>query len=83
MARAVSRQRYAPWTLEQVDALNAWQARGDLHPFTCPADGNYGSTPHSDRRVLLATETGWVCEMCPYTQRWAHDFMTLPPERAE
>lgn len=71
-------QTFAPWSLSDVDALNAYQGRGDMHPFTCPADGNYGSHKHSDRRILLATEKGWVCEMCPYTQNWAHTFMKEP-----
>lgn len=24
---------------------------------------------------LIATEKGWVCPVCDYTQNWAHDFM--------
>jgi hypothetical protein len=58
---------YAPWTAEQVEALNRWQASGVWHPFTCP-DGH---------GPLMATPTGWTC-MCAYTQGWAHAFMAQP-----
>ena len=57
---------HPPWTSEQVDALNAWQALGYVHEFTCPHN-------HPDR-TLKATTDGWVC-LCGYTQEWAHDFM--------
>lgn len=68
----------APWTGDQVEALNRWQGYGFVHEFTCPADGTNGSHKHSDRRILVATEAGWTCEYCPYTQDWAHDFMFRP-----
>lgn len=58
----------APWTQEQVDALNAWQKLGYVHEFTCPMD-------HPDDRVLTATPAGWICPSCSYTQNWAHDHM--------
>lgn len=55
----------APWTAEQVAALNRWQRLGYVHPFTCPNGWN-----------LVATTAGWVCPgTCGYTQDWAHDFM--------
>lgn len=57
-----------PFTDAQVAALNAWQQRGDVHPFTC---GNDSTHP-----VLRATREGWVCDACDYRQAWAHDFMT-------
>lgn len=53
-----------PWTPEQVAALNASQARTDRHPYTCGNDSRH--------RVLVATENGWVCPDCDYTQGWAH-----------
>jgi hypothetical protein len=56
-----------PWTAEQVVALNAWQKRGDVHPFTCGND--------SSHRDLLATRDGWQCLDCGYEQDWAHSFM--------
>jgi hypothetical protein len=58
----------APWTEDQVQALNRWQKFGYVHEFTCPNDGG----------ALHATLTGWVCTQCDYVQDWAHDFMTKP-----
>ena len=56
----------APWTDAQVEALNAWQQRGDVHEYTCPYSHDDGS------RVLIATRDGWVCPSCGYRQRWAY-----------
>jgi len=58
----------APWTDEQVAALNRWQAYGFVHEFTCPND-------HKMSVPLEATKRSWVCPACGYTQDWAHDFM--------
>lgn len=58
----------APFTPEQVLALNGFQRWGRMHPFTC--------VKHSD--VPLKAETnGWRCYEpdCEYRQDWAHDFM--------
>lgn len=69
----------APWTQEQVDALNRFQQRGDFHPFTC-GSGRRTDECHADGEgVLLATTEGWVCPFCSYTQRWAHEFMMAAP----
>lgn len=57
----------APWTPEQVEALNRFQQSGRFHPFTCP-------TAHPEGRDLVAAEDGWHCPRCPYTQDWAHAF---------
>lgn len=54
----------APWTAETVKALNAYQAAGPYHPFTCPH-------AHPDGRDLYATTEGWRCRHCDYTQDWA------------
>jgi len=65
---------HAPWTTEQVAALNRFQQNGDFHPFTC--GGNRQDEFHLDGEgVLLATENGWVCPYCDYTQDWALAFM--------
>ncbi len=63
----------APWTSEQVTALNLFQQQGGVHPFTCGA--HVGSSP-----VLDATHAGWICpdQDCAYTQDWAHAFMADP-----
>ncbi|MER6492651.1 hypothetical protein [Streptomyces griseorubiginosus] len=68
----------APWTPEQVDALNAFQQRGGMHPFTCGGE----HTPASP--TLVAYTDGWRCpqpygESCDYRQDWAHAFMAQPP----
>jgi hypothetical protein len=65
----------APWTPEQVDALNLYQKTGHMHPFTC-GSGNRTDEKHLDGEgILFATVGGWVCPFCDYTQDWAHSFM--------
>lgn len=58
---------YPPWDDDQVKALNAYQAAGRFHPFTCGGG-------HSGQTELVATTDGWVCPRrdCGYEQRWAH-----------
>ena len=59
----------APWSDGQVDSLNAYQACGAFHSFTC------GNDACTDRDCpLVATAAGWV-HRCGYTQDWAHDWM--------
>ena len=60
----------APFTIEQVVALNAYQRRGSFHPFTC---GNF-----HEPTDLVATLQGWRCPRCTFTQDWAHEFMAVP-----
>jgi hypothetical protein len=64
----------APWTSEQVAALNRFQQLGRMHPFTC------GTPEHLyDSPVLVAAEDGWHCPTgCGYRQVWAHAFMADP-----
>ena len=59
----------APWTDEQVEGLNAFQHSGVLHEFTCGKRDN-----HKGEGLLRATNDGWVCDECDYTQNWAHAF---------
>jgi hypothetical protein len=56
-------------------ALNAYQTRGRMHPFTCGRKST--GPPHPSDSVLKATVAGWICpvEDCGYTQEWAHSFM--------
>lgn len=72
----------APWSPDQVDALNRYQRQGNFHPFTC--GGNRADKAHRDwamkngdryQGLLVATAKGWVCPVCGYTQDWAHAFM--------
>lgn len=67
----------APWTPEQVAALNEFQRRGGMHPFTCGGEHTPGSP------ILVAREDGWHCsdpygEGCDYRQDWANAFMADP-----
>lgn len=62
----------APFTAEQVDALNRFQRTSWLHPFTCAND-------HKGDRNLVATQNGWICCNCDYEQNWAHEMMLLKP----
>ncbi|MGW0032077.1 hypothetical protein ACWDXD_19905 [Streptomyces sp. NPDC003314] len=70
---------HAPWSTEQVQALNDFQQRGGMHPFTCGAIHASGRSP-----VLDATHSGWICPdpECTYTQDWAWAFMTQPTPAA-
>ncbi|MBI2595646.1 hypothetical protein HYW46_02830 [Candidatus Daviesbacteria bacterium] len=63
----------APFTSEQVEALNFYQQSGVWHPFTC-------GYPHKGldfSPTLTAADDGWYCEIsgCNYTQNWAHSAM--------
>lgn len=61
----------APFTAEQVAALNARQQDGRFHPYTC-GSGRRQDEHHLDGEgVLVATEEGWVCPYCDYRQNWA------------
>ncbi len=66
---------YAPWTPEQVAALNRYQQLRDFHPFTCGSGRRQDEFHLDDQGVLLATESGWVCPYCDYTQDWAIAWM--------
>jgi hypothetical protein len=61
----------APWTSEQVAALNRFQQYGGMHPFTCG-----GEHPFSNPTLVAQTD-GWHCPArhCDYRQDWAHAFM--------
>jgi hypothetical protein len=63
----------APFTADQVDALNAFQRLGYIHPFTCPGHEGGGD------RDLIATRSGWICCHCAYRQDWAHAAMLNRP----
>jgi hypothetical protein len=69
----------APWPQKTVDALNAFQDRGLLHPFTCggnrcdDAHKAYAAEHGGDYGQLVATPNGWKCPVCDYRQDWAHE----------
>jgi hypothetical protein len=65
----------APWNEDQVSSLNAYQACGWHHPFTCGE-----REPDGTHHVLVATSDGWQCPRCMargegYFQTWCHVFM--------
>ncbi len=69
----------APWRTDEVDALNATQRNGIIHPFTCPNRGNGTHVNHNgDLGALTATENGWICLSCGYKQDWAYEMMLNP-----
>jgi hypothetical protein len=64
----------APWTPDQVEALNRWQGSDEVHPFRCGCGA-----------VLRASAEGWRCDDPErnawdgppgrLVQDWAHAFM--------
>lgn len=70
----------APFTEQQVKNLNAYQAQGKFHPFTC-CGGNYEGNDKCERQnrtgegLLKASVNGWICPCGKYTQDWAHESM--------
>lgn len=65
----------APWSFAQVEALNDFQADGQVHPFTC-GNRDVPRRDHPDGKgVLTAFEGGWRCLHCGYEQDWCHDWM--------
>lgn len=78
MSREHGGRIYAPFTVDQVRALNEYQTRGRMHPFTCEEKaGGLGGPVHPADSVLKATIEGWFCPVdgCSYSQNWAHSFM--------
>lgn len=74
----------APWTIDQVDALNAWQQTGWTPTYTCGGpcrdrDRDSGARQPRPERALVATLDGWICPTCDYTQSWASILMFSEP----
>lgn len=63
----------APWTVEQVEALNRFQSdESGMPAFVC-------GRGHPDNvQPMLAETDGFRCAVCDYRQDWAHDFMANP-----
>ncbi len=66
----------APWTDENVAALNRQQNDARFHPYTCGNNSNH---------ILEATKNGWICpvEGCDYTQSWSLQPFTQPLKERE
>lgn len=63
-------QVIAPFTPDQVASLNAYQASGVFHEYTCGSE-----VCPVKQAVLVAAEDGWRCPAgCGYRQYWAHRF---------
>ena len=74
----------APFTPEQVEALNHYQEYTQFHPFTCGgADPDCERSQGEGEGLLKATPEGWTCPCGRYTQNWAHAFMTGKPINIE
>jgi len=65
----------APFSDDQVNALNAFQAAGFVHPFTCCSHEGCDRQKQENEGTLIATTNGWVCPCGKYTQDWAHSSM--------
>ena len=66
----------APFSEQDADNLNRFQASGKFHPFTCVRG-------HEDRghvSLVAVAGAGWICPVtaCDYTQEWAHAAMADP-----
>lgn len=59
-------QAAPPYTAEEIESFNAYQAAGVWHPFTC------GNEDSSD---LVAQEDCLACPNCDYRQYWGHVWM--------
>ena len=64
----------APWTPEEVQALNNFQVSG-FHPFTCCSHNECDRLNQPNQGTLVAKEEGWECPCGNWKQTWAHKFM--------
>jgi hypothetical protein len=64
------------WTDAQVERLNGYQRSRQFHPYTCPGELKVCE----DKRELVATRQGWVCQCGRYRQDWAHEMHLGAPE---
>jgi hypothetical protein len=72
----MSRIMIAPWTAEQVEALEILQAIPLFHGYTC---GTKDAAPHP-HAMLVPTVRGWICPYCTYKQDFAE---RITKEQAE
>ncbi len=68
----------APWTTDQVAALNWYQHAGAARPFLCAGNrhdaahrDHAADARHRDAGILEATPAGLICRACSYRQDWA------------
>ena len=66
-------EQHSIFAPDEVRSLNAFQRSRVRHPYTCV---NGRRSNHLDREgVLVATERGWLCPYCDYTQTSARAWM--------
>lgn len=58
-----------PWTDNEVESFNQYQASGVFHEFTC------ANREHGGDDVLVATSEMLSCPSCSYRQHWCHPWM--------
>lgn len=53
-----------------IRRLHAWQRSSWIHPYTC-GSGQRTDEQHFDGEgILVATESGWICPFCDYSQEY-------------
>lgn len=78
------RKIQAPFTVDEVQALERRQADERCHPYTCNASHGTHSAckldSHPDTARLIPTTYGWVCQYCNYKQEWCllEDLLAAP-----
>jgi len=66
----------APFTDEQVKAIQAWQDEWGL--YTCCSHNNCDRINQPNEGLLNVTNEGFVCPCGDYTQNWCSDIMVTP-----
>ncbi|UZF94828.1 hypothetical protein [Bosea sp. NBC_00550] len=80
----MAEKRTAPWTDEQVAALNLFQVENSVH-LLCGGDRTddahraYQAEHGGKLGQLVAIKDGLVCPVCGYRLQWAHGFWLPPP----
>jgi hypothetical protein len=61
----ISNKSFAPWTAEEVAAINAYKCSSKFLPFVC-----------SVRHTLIAKPEGLFCSVCPhFTLTWTYPWV--------
>lgn len=68
----------APFSQEQVEAINYWQ-NGPGHSFTCCSYNDCERDKQPKHGQLIATIDGMICPCGDWKQNWVHDCMIEDP----
>lgn len=60
--------------------LNRYQLLDLGPPFTCPDRDDHPDDPAVEKGALIATDDGWVCPHCGYSQAWEWAYMAQRPD---